>query len=114
DGSSMLLNLGKFHSDERIESGPPVLSKVPYVNRLFKKTSYGREAQDMIVLVTPRVIVCDEACEKCPAAKCCDACPKCCEACPKCKPVAEEEASVPVRPLTKAAPVVVKSPVEQR
>jgi type II secretory pathway component GspD/PulD (secretin) len=57
DGGTALLGGLKKISEGRNEYGPPVLSKVPYVNRLFKNVGYGREAQTVYVLVTPRVIV---------------------------------------------------------
>lgn len=41
----------------RNEYGPPVLSKVPYINRLFKNVGYTRENEIVMLLVTPRVIV---------------------------------------------------------
>ncbi|MFL5342977.1 MAG: type II secretion system protein GspD [Gemmataceae bacterium] len=125
DGGTILLNAGTILTEGRAESGPPVLSKIPYVNRLFKNTGYGREAQTMMIMVTPRIIVAQEAfaakCPGCEHAKCCDSCPKCCDACPKCceqgcagcpkcKPVAEEEASAPAKTTAK----VTKSPVELR
>ncbi|HJT78121.1 MAG TPA: hypothetical protein VJ739_13035, partial [Gemmataceae bacterium] len=44
----------------RNEFGPPVLSKIPYINRLFKNVGYGRESQATLVLATPRVLVNEE------------------------------------------------------
>ncbi len=126
DGGTMALVAGTWLSERREESSaPPVLSKIPYVKRMFKNVGYGREASTMLVLVTPHVMVNAESacakCANCKDGKCCDNCPKCCEqgckACPKCKPttgVGEEEASLPVRPLAKAAEAVKKSPVELR
>jgi general secretion pathway protein D len=46
--------------ETRHEYGPPVLSKVPYVNRLFKNVGYGREAHSVFVAITPRIIVAEE------------------------------------------------------
>ena len=34
-----------------------VLSKLPYVNRLFRNVGYGREAQSLLLMVTPRIII---------------------------------------------------------
>ena len=34
-----------------------MLSKVPYVNRLFKNVGFGREAQSLLIMVTPRIII---------------------------------------------------------
>lgn len=41
------------------EFGPPVLSRIPYVNRLFKNVGIAPE-RDIIVLATPRVVVHEE------------------------------------------------------
>lgn len=60
DGKTAVFCAGKVMTEVRRESGPPVLSKIPYVNRLFKNVGYGREAQVMLVLVTARIIVKEE------------------------------------------------------
>lgn len=57
DGGTVLLGGLKTLSEGRNEFGPPVLSKIPYVNRLFKNVGYGREAQSMMIMVTPRIII---------------------------------------------------------
>ena len=64
DGGTVLLGGLKRLSEGRNEAGPPVLSKLPYVNRLFKNTGYGREAQSMMIMVTPRIIINDEESER--------------------------------------------------
>jgi hypothetical protein len=57
DGNSMLLGGWKRVRETRTEFGPPVLSKIPYFNRLFKNAGYGRETETVVLLVTPRIIV---------------------------------------------------------
>jgi Flp pilus assembly secretin CpaC len=58
DGGTVLLGgLKRTVETQRNEFGPPVLSKVPYINRLFKNVSYGRETQNVLLMVTPRIIV---------------------------------------------------------
>jgi hypothetical protein len=42
------------------ECGPPVLSNIPYVNRLFKNVAYQCEPEQVLVLVTPRIIIQEE------------------------------------------------------
>lgn len=64
DGGTVILGGLKTLSEGRNEFGPPVLSKLPYVNRLFKNTGYGREAQSLLIMVTPRVIINAEEEEK--------------------------------------------------
>jgi general secretion pathway protein D len=60
DGGTVLLGGLKREVEVRNEFGPPVLSRVPYVSRLFKNVGYTREGQLVYVLVTPRVIVAPE------------------------------------------------------
>lgn len=58
DGQTALVHAGTMITDPvRHEYGPPVLSRIPYVSRLFKNVGYGREAQRLLVSITPRVIV---------------------------------------------------------
>jgi type II secretory pathway component GspD/PulD (secretin) len=57
DGGTVLIGGLKQVSEGSNEFGPPVLSKVPYMSRLFKNAGTVRETQNVYVLVTPRVIV---------------------------------------------------------
>ena len=57
DGGTVILGGLKTLSEGRNEFGPPVLSKLPYIDRLFRNVGYGREAQSLLLMVTPRVIV---------------------------------------------------------
>jgi Flp pilus assembly secretin CpaC len=41
----------------RTEYGPPVLSQVPYVNRLFKNVGYGRDCEEVMLMVRPRIVI---------------------------------------------------------
>ena len=47
-------------SEGRNERGVPILSKLPYINRLFKNVGIGREAQSLMMMVTPRIIIQEE------------------------------------------------------
>ncbi|MCI0455887.1 MAG: hypothetical protein L0Z62_02765 [Gemmataceae bacterium] len=60
DGGTVLLGGLKALSEGRNEFGPPVLSKIPYLNRLFKNVGYGRETQSLMILVTARIIINEE------------------------------------------------------
>jgi len=51
-------------SEGRNEFGPPILSKIPYLNRLFRNTGYGRSAESLLIMVTPRIIIQAEEEEK--------------------------------------------------
>ncbi len=60
DGGTVVF--GGLHRivEGRNEYGPPVLSKIPYLNRCFRNVGYGRESMEMLVLATPRIIVNEE------------------------------------------------------
>jgi general secretion pathway protein D len=79
DGGTVLLGGLKKVSEGRTEFGPPVLTKVPYVSRLFKNVGISREMQNVYVLVTPRVIVTEEnECRPPACAEESEACPPAC------------------------------------
>jgi type II secretory pathway component GspD/PulD (secretin) len=63
DGCSVALPGWAVLRETRQEFGPPVLSRIPYVSRLFKTVGYGRESEKVFLMVTPRVIVQEEAAE---------------------------------------------------
>jgi type II secretory pathway component GspD/PulD (secretin) len=60
DGGTVLLGGLKRLSEGRNEFGPPILSKIPIINRLFKNVGYGREAESLLMMVTPRIIINEE------------------------------------------------------
>jgi type II secretory pathway component GspD/PulD (secretin)/tetratricopeptide (TPR) repeat protein len=60
DGGTVLLGGLKRLSEGRNEFGPPILSKIPYLNRLFKNVGYGRETESLMMMVTPRIIINEE------------------------------------------------------
>jgi type II secretory pathway component GspD/PulD (secretin) len=57
DGGTVLMGGLKRLAENRNEYGPPVLSKIPWVNRLFKNVGYGRSAESLLIMVTPRIII---------------------------------------------------------
>ncbi|HTQ40175.1 MAG TPA: hypothetical protein VMJ32_14205 [Pirellulales bacterium] len=60
DGGTVLLGGIKRLSEGRIEEGVPVLSKLPYINRLFRNTGIGRTTTSLMMMVTPRIIIQEE------------------------------------------------------
>ncbi len=64
DGGTVLLGGMKTLSEGRNEFGPPVLSKIPYIDRLFRNVGYGRDSQSLMMMVTPRIIINREEQEK--------------------------------------------------
>jgi general secretion pathway protein D len=64
DGGTVLLGGIKRLSEGRTERGVPMLSKIPYVNRLFRNVGIGRTSQSLMMMVTPRIIIQEEEEEK--------------------------------------------------
>ncbi|MSQ93525.1 MAG: hypothetical protein EXR98_03090 [Gemmataceae bacterium] len=60
DGGTVLLGGFKFLAEERTEYGPPILSKIPYLSRLFRNVGWSRDGSTLIYLVTARVIMVEE------------------------------------------------------
>ncbi len=60
DGGTILLGGIKRLSEGRSEFGVPILSKLPYINRLFRNVGIGRETQSLMMMVTPRIIIQEE------------------------------------------------------
>ncbi len=60
DGGTALLGGIKRLSEGRNEGGVPILSKIPYLKRLFSNSSIGRETTSMLMTVTPRIIIQEE------------------------------------------------------
>lgn len=64
DGGTVLLGGIKRLREGRNERGTPLLSKIPYVSRLFRNVGIGRDAQSLMMMVTPRIIIQEEEEEK--------------------------------------------------
>lgn len=60
DGGTVLLGGLKRLAEGRNEFGPPFLSKIPYLNRLVKNVGYGRDTENILMIVTPRIIINEE------------------------------------------------------
>lgn len=60
DGGTVLLGGIKRLQEGRNERGVPLLSKIPYVSRLFKNVGIGRTTQSLMMMVTPRIIIQEE------------------------------------------------------
>jgi len=57
DGGTAVFRGLKRMTEVRTEVTPPLVSKIPYLNRCFRSIGYGCEAETLLVLVTPRIIV---------------------------------------------------------
>ncbi|MCG8587415.1 MAG: hypothetical protein MI757_22135 [Pirellulales bacterium] len=60
DGGTVLLGGLKTLREARNEVGVPLLSKIPYINRLFRNVGIGRETRSLMMMVTPRIIILEE------------------------------------------------------
>jgi general secretion pathway protein D len=60
DGGTILLGGIKRLAEGRSERGVPMLSKIPYISRLFRNVSVGRDARSLMLMVTPRIIIQEE------------------------------------------------------
>lgn len=62
DGQTAVLHWGTTLAEGRTETGPPpLLSRIPYVHRLFRTVSYGREPFEVILLIMPRILTEEKA-----------------------------------------------------
>ncbi|MEM7455275.1 MAG: hypothetical protein AAF456_13070 [Planctomycetota bacterium] len=60
DGGTVLMGGVKRMNETRLERGLPFLSNLPYINRLFKNVGIGRETSNLMMMVTPRIIIQEE------------------------------------------------------
>lgn len=54
DGGAVAIHAGKKTVQVRSEFGPPVISQIPYLNRLFKNTAISEVEHDVVVLATAK------------------------------------------------------------
>ncbi len=57
DGGTALLGGFKRLHEGCNASGTPVLSRIPYLNRLFKNVGPAPEPEELLMMVTPRIII---------------------------------------------------------
>ncbi len=60
DGGTVLLGGIKRSAESRSEAGVPLLSSLPYINRLFTNVGLGRDTSNLMMMVTPRIIIQEE------------------------------------------------------
>ena len=60
DGGTVLLGGIKRLREGRSEAGVPLLSKMPYIDRLFRNVGIGRETDSLMMMVTPHIIIQEE------------------------------------------------------
>ena len=57
DGGTILMGGIKRMRESRNEAGVPLLSSIPYINRLFTNVGTSRETTNLMMMVTPRIII---------------------------------------------------------
>jgi len=57
DDGTLLLGGQRLSGETEIEAGVPVLSKIPFVNRLFTNRSFVRDNGILLILVHPQIII---------------------------------------------------------
>ena len=60
DGGTVLMGGIKRLSESREERGVPFLSSIPYVNRLFRNVGIGQDTSNLMMMVTPRILIQEE------------------------------------------------------
>ncbi|HZZ43499.1 MAG TPA: hypothetical protein VFE58_11225 [Tepidisphaeraceae bacterium] len=64
DGGTLLLGGQTIAGETTLEAGVPVLSKIPFLKRLFTNTSTAKDEQILLILVKPTIIIQRELEEK--------------------------------------------------
>jgi general secretion pathway protein D len=57
DGGTLLLGGQTLSGDLEREMGVPILSKIPFLKRLFTNRSYAKDDQVLLILVKPTIII---------------------------------------------------------
>ena len=57
DRGTLLIGGQRLVGEAEIESGVPVLSKLPYVNRLFTNSSIVKDERTLLILIKPTIII---------------------------------------------------------
>jgi type II secretory pathway component GspD/PulD (secretin) len=57
DGGTLLLGGQTLSGDIEREMGVPILSKIPFLKRLFTNRSYAKDDQVLLILVKPTIII---------------------------------------------------------
>jgi general secretion pathway protein D len=57
DGGTLLLGGQTLAGEIERESGVPILSKIPFLKRLFTNTGTAKDEQVLLILVKPTIII---------------------------------------------------------
>ena len=61
DGGTLLLGGQKVSVEVEREAGVPILSKIPFIGRLFSNRSTVKDEKVLLILVKPTIILQEEA-----------------------------------------------------
>jgi len=61
DGGTLLLGGQTIAGEIETEIGPPIVSKIPFLKRLFTNVSTAKDEQVLLILVKPTIILSQEA-----------------------------------------------------
>ncbi|QQE10394.1 hypothetical protein JD969_12885 [Planctomycetota bacterium] len=64
DRGTILLGGQRLVEEVEVEAGVPVLSKIPFLNRLFTNTSMAKDERTLLILIKPTIIILSEEEEK--------------------------------------------------
>ena len=57
DGGTLLLGGQTLAGEVEREAGVPVLSKIPFLKRLFTNRSFAKDEQILLILVKPTIVI---------------------------------------------------------
>ncbi|MGD2110211.1 MAG: hypothetical protein PVI86_12585 [Phycisphaerae bacterium] len=57
DGGTLLIGGQKLASEQEIEAGVPILSKIPVLKRLYSSRSMVKDEQTLLILIKPKVLI---------------------------------------------------------
>jgi Flp pilus assembly secretin CpaC len=64
DMGTVLLGGQRLTQEIEVESGVPVLGKIPFINRFFNNRSMSREERTLLMLIRPQILIQDETEDK--------------------------------------------------
>lgn len=57
DQGTILLGGQRLVNEYEVESGVPVLSKIPILNRFFANTAKAKDEQTLLILIKPTILI---------------------------------------------------------
>ena len=57
DGGTLLIGGQKLASETEVESGVPILSKIPILKRLYSSRAMVKDEQVLLILIKPKILI---------------------------------------------------------